>query len=155
MSDSDLRLDFLSWLESKEGLPYCWPCKENNYSGKDLKIALYKDCYDCSGLVNAGIWHVTKGRIDNRANWSAQAMFDKLEPVTRPEPGDLAFYGANDGRIDHVMVVVGDGRVYGACKGGRKVTSPDIARSLGARVMYRPNVNYRKDFRGYRKLKIT
>lgn len=130
------RLDFLMELQRHEGKPYVW-----NADGPDF--------FDCSGLVAYSLLQV--GGPDWRATHNAHAMWNQLEPTDAPKPGDLAFYGSPE-RVNHVMVVVGDGRVFGACGGNRYTTSADVARQKAASVKFRPRVDYRLDFRGYRSL---
>jgi hypothetical protein len=159
--------DFLAWVVSKENKPYCWPCEENHYSGKDLKYATYKDCYDCSGLVTAGLYHVTKGRLDWRSTHSAQRLYNACKDIEgwnsldskhlppKSELPCLAFYGPGKNMITHVVVVMPDGRVIGAGNGGDStVTTPDIAKKRGARVKFFSNHLYRDDFRGFKKIPL-
>lgn len=92
---------------SKNGCYYCWPDKSNHYSGKDLKGASYSDVYDCSGLVTAGLYDSTGGRIDRRATWNAHKLMRNCAMVKTPESGDLCFYGPSMGLVTHVMVWIG------------------------------------------------
>lgn len=149
---------FIDLVFSKEGRWYCWPTKENGYSGKDLKSALYKDVYDCSGLITSSLYHVTKGRIDWRAMGSCRNLIAPAKglPLLRPvadheDPlvGDLAFYGHGRNMPSHVMMFCGDGRVFGACGGNTDVVSPEIAKKKGARVRFRESPLYRPDFLGF------
>ena len=149
--------DFVAWVLSKENLPYCWPTEENGYSGKDLKSAKYKDCYDCSGLITAGIYAATGKRIDWRVNTNAQLLLKKSQPLTDKQAKGkacLAFYGPAMNMINHVMLVLPDGRSFGACGGNSAVTSPDIAAKKGARVRYRATHAYRPDFRCFRAIPL-
>lgn len=149
--------DFVAWVLSKENLPYCWPTAENGYSGKDLKSAKYKDCYDCSGLITAGIYAATGKRIDWRANTNAQLLLKKSQPLTDKQAKGkacLAFYGPAMNMINHVMLVLPDGRSFGACGGNSAVTSPEIAAKKGARVRYRATHAYRPDFRCFRAIPL-
>lgn len=145
---------FIDFVLSKEGCPYVWPTKENGYSGKDLKGALYQDVYDCSGLVTSGLYAATKGKLDWRSDHSAQKLFEEcpeLEFVGQ-KPA-LAFYGPGKNMITHVMLVVPDGRVFGAC-GRSDSISPAIAEKHGYRVRFQDNPNYRSDLRGFRKIPL-
>lgn len=149
--------DFVAWVLSKENLPYCWPTAENGYSGKDLKSAKYKDCYDCSGLITAGLYAATGKRIDWRANTNAQFLLKKSQPLTDKQAKGkacLAFYGPAMNMINHVMLVLPDGRSFGACGGNSAVTSPEIAAKKGARVRYRATHAYRPDFRCFRAIPL-
>lgn len=162
MDDSHLvevearRAAFLEFVLAKEGLPYCWPTEENNYSGKDLPHAKYKDCYDCSGLVTAGLYAATGGKLDWRSTTNAYRLMKLLPATIEPRPGDLAFYGPGTNMVNHVMIVLGekdrDLQVYGACGGNHYVTSPAIAKAKGARVRARKSHLYRPDFLGFTRL---
>lgn len=143
--------NFLIFVLSKENCDYVWPHPSNNYSGKDLKIAKYQNVYDCSGLITAGLYHATAGRIDWRSGKNAQALFDACKHITSRPPKDfcLAFYGPGKNAINHVMLVCPDGRGFGACGGGSWCLTPEIAKSKGARVRFRKSHAYRDDFRGF------
>jgi hypothetical protein len=143
--------DFLTFCLSKENCDYVWPHPSNNYSGKDLKIAKYKNVYDCSGLITSGLYAATGGALDWRSGTNAQALFDKCKRLeTRPKGKPcLAFYGPGKNAINHVMLVLGDGRAYGACGGGSWCLTPELAKSKGARVRFRTSHLYRSDFRGF------
>lgn len=148
---------FVAWVLSKENLPYCWPTEANGYSGKDLKSAKYKDCYDCSGLITSGLYAATQKRLDWRANTNAQLMMKKCQPLSEKDAKGkacLAFYGPAMNMVNHVMLVLPDGRSFGACGGNSAVTSPEIAVKKGARVRYRPTHAYRPDFLCFRALPL-
>lgn len=59
---------------------------------------------DCSGLVHMA--YRAAGRLIPR---DADQQEDAAEPVSEPQAGDLAFYGAE--RADHVAFWLGDGRI--------------------------------------------
>lgn len=119
------------------------------------------DTFDCSGLVKYVLWAM--GGPDWRGGppwYNAAKLYALLEPfaletkqfgelsVPLDAPaGKLAFYGP-PGRADHVMLCVGDGRVYGACGGGKGTTVP----TRGACVQYRGSLRYRPDFLALRSL---
>lgn len=146
---------YLKWVEAQaaHGTPYCWPHESNGYLGKGLKSPEAPEALDCSGTVTCGLYNSTGGRVDWRANYNANRLWRELPPTDSPKPGDLAFYGT-PGRATHVMTVVGDGRVVGACGGNSDTLSVDIAAKHGARVKYRDSANYRRDFLGYRALPV-
>lgn len=146
---SDARLAFLDAVLSKENAPYLWGAKG-------------PDNFDCSGLVTWAL--LQAGCRDWRQTHSSHVLWNVLEPldelvetdgriIQKPQPGDLAFYGA-PGRINHVMVVWGDGRVIGACGGNSDTTGIAEALKRNAKVRFRSSLNYRPDFRGYRKLPL-
>lgn len=75
---------------------------------------------DCSGLVRTVCLRLFNddSRLAPGHRWpSARLMFEKLLPVVRPRPGDLAFYSkpTQDGELWHVMFVSESGGVLGAC----------------------------------------
>lgn len=150
------RAAFLEFVLSKEGAPYCWPTEENRYSGKDLLNAKYKDCYDCSGLVTAGLYAASGHKLDWRGSTNASRLMRLLPETHDPRPGDLAFYGAGRNLVSHVMIVLGEKdrslQVYGACGGNHHTTSPEIAKKTGARVRARTSHTYRPDFLGFTRL---
>lgn len=154
---------FLQFIADKYGCYYCWPDKSNNYSGKDLAGATFKDTYDCSGLVTSGLYAATNGRIDRRATWNAHRIMKNCALVTTPEAGDLCFYGPSTGLITHVMVYIGktqfrpaelskDVRCYGSSGGNSTTLSPEIANQQNAKVTGYKSTKYRKDFQCYGRL---
>lgn len=136
---------FLAEVRTLLDLPYVW----------DAKGPLR---FDCSGLITYALHQVGGPDWRQYGNcvwlWQKLAGVDATEsfPGTPPEApaGCLAFYGPKD-RPGHVMVVVGDGRVLGACGGGPGTTQP----TRGACVQYRSSVRYRPDFAGYRALELA
>jgi cell wall-associated NlpC family hydrolase len=152
---SSERLAFLDWVaaRAKEATPYSWPCTENAYEGKGLTNPLQPAGLDCSGTVTCGLYVATHGKVDWRREYSAARLHAELQPVESPRPGDLAFYGP-PGRVSHVMVWWGDGRVVGASGGNRHTTSAELARRLGACVKWKKSHLYRPDFRGFRALPL-
>jgi cell wall-associated NlpC family hydrolase len=149
------RLDYLAWVEAQveRRTPYCWPHESNGWLGKGLQRPDMPEALDCSGAVTCGLYAATHGRIDWRADYNAARLWLELKPTTTPKPGDLAFYGM-PGRVTHVMTVVGDGRVVGACGGNRDTLSVEIAAKHGARVKYKDDARYRVDLLGFRSLPV-
>ena len=150
------RLEFLHQAYTRKGCLYCWPNSENNYSGKDLPGATYKNVYDCSGLVTSCLKEATNGRIDRRAQWNAQKLLNNCAMVDKPLPGDLCFYGPSHAMVTHVMIYTGtkykEGQVFGASGGDSTVTSPEKAAAKEASVRFHRTPKYRKDFLGYGRL---
>lgn len=103
--------------------------------------------FDCSGLVTWAL--VSLGGKDFRQTHNAQRLCDTLLRAESPKPGDLAFYGFDREHVSHVMVLLANGEVVGACGGNRDVTSAEIAKARGARVRIRSNHLYRPDFLGF------
>ena len=130
------RLAFIDWLLRQEKKVALWGQK-----GPEM--------FDCSGLVTRGFVEIglTTAFIPNFTN--AAKLWSNLPATDKPKPGDLAFYG-DEHRIKHVMVVWGDGRVYGACGATPEITTRAKAIEEGAMVRFR-KPGYRKDFRGYRR----
>ena len=125
------RQAFLDAAKRIEGKPYVY--------GTDGP-----DTFDCSGVVAYCLLHAAG--LDWRKTWWADRMREKLPPTVTPAPGDLALYPG------HVMLVWGDGRVFGACGGDSTTTSIERALKRAARVRFRRTVDYRPDFLGYRSL---
>lgn len=154
---SELRLDALQAWQGweKSGLLYQWNA---DILGAYPSL-LWDYGTDCSGFVCAGVLVATKGRIDWRNRWWADRMHHELPVTTHPRPGDLAVYGTPE-KATHVMVVVGDGRVLGACGGDSTTKTKELAIARGARVRFRPKADYRtrrnekglsvSDFLGFR-----
>jgi cell wall-associated NlpC family hydrolase len=137
-----LRERFLKTVLELMGKPYKW-------AGKD------SSGLDCSGLVTFGLFLASSGRIDWRQSHNTDRLWAELEPTDNPAPGDLAFYGpnkANPNDVAHVMVCLAGGFVFGAAGGDSSTTSPEIAKVQDARVKVKTSVNYRPDFRGFRRL---
>lgn len=134
---------FLVEAEKLAGLPYCWPTKENNYSGKGFDWSIYPDSRDCSGLVTSSI--KAAGGKDIRGTHNAQKLCDMLKDTKTPEAGDLVFYGYGRNMVTHVMIYWGDGRVFGASGGNSHTTSPELAKKAGAMVRFRSKPDYRPD----------
>jgi hypothetical protein len=122
---------FLEYAQTLQAMPYVY--------GKKGPL-----CFDCSGLVTYSLWKV--GGPDWRYTHNAQDLADVLKPVIRPDAAAilLAVYGLDDEHVDHVMITVGDGRVYGACGGGPECKTLDLAFRLGARVQFRSRPDYRQ-----------
>ena len=134
------------WLLEQEGKPYVWAAKG---------VA----AFDCSGLVSAGL--VAAGYpstcpacgLDMRNFHGAARLWSELEPTETPEALDLAFYGPPH-KVNHVVFVWCDKRVFGANGGNEYTTTTAIAERRGARVCFRRGTHYRPDLRGFRKLPL-
>lgn len=130
---------FLARALSFIGTPYLW-------NGKTPTGV------DCSGLVTLALWEA--GGPDWRATHDSERLYAVLPPVKSPLPGDLAFYGRPDD-IDHVMVWLPLGLVFGACGGGRTTTSVAEANRVQARVKVRESLHYRPDFQAFRSMPLS
>lgn len=134
---ADPRATVVKFLADRVGLPYLW-------GGKDPSVGL-----DCSGAVTNA--YVAAGLMKPNApkRYGSRDLREALRPISEAEakPGDTVFYGPG-GKVNHVMLYVGDGSVIGATGGGSKTTSVDIAMRDGAYVRKEP-LRYRKDLIGF------
>lgn len=143
------RAAYLTKALSLMGVPYI-------YGGRS------RDGVDCSGVPILALYEATIGGVNLLKGWWTDRLWKELEPVESPRAGDLAFYGGEDPEdVDHAMVVlvppgpdVGGGIVFGACNGDSRTTTLDIATARRARVMPKPLVQYRSDFRGFRSMSL-
>jgi cell wall-associated NlpC family hydrolase len=139
---SGKRLQFMGWAIEQLGKPYIWDAKG-------------PDSFDCSGFVTAGFYACFLP--DWRGTHNSLRLYEELPPAddATVKPGDLCFWGSPDGSVavDHVMVWWGDHakRVLGACGGGSHTRTVLEALKHNAKVQFRPGINYRPYFRGYRK----
>lgn len=104
--------------------------------------------WDCSGFAQAAL--VRLGMLSIRApDCSASTLYGLGKPVAPGEEqmGDLAFYGPH-GQVQHVMVVVGTGIVFGA-RGGDSSTNADQPRAF---VQLEPLKYWSGAFLGVRRL---
>lgn len=137
--------EFLAAALRHVGCPYIWGSRG-------------PESFDCSGLITYALWEC--GGPDWRKSHNAERLFRELEPMllevrdigemripVDAPAGSLAFYGPPGG-VNHVMLAVGDGRVFGACGGGSGTTTPQ----RGACVQYRPSARYRPDLLSWRRL---
>lgn len=134
--------EFLAQVKIHEGKTYLY----------SFKGPLF---FDCSGLVTYGV--LKAGGPDLRDWHNCQRLWENLVPLEQPKPGQVAlvFYGAptdHGPHASHVMVVVGDGSVYGACGGDSSTVTVELARRRKAMVRYRPSATYRPGLLGYRLL---
>lgn len=132
------RTRLLGWAITRQGTPYIWGGKSD-------------EGYDCSGFVVGGLVDGKLAPPSWLQTHNAARLYDELEPTNDPQPMDACFYGP-PGHIDHVMLLWHDFRTYGACGGNQHTTTAELAKKIGACVRFRPSVQYRSDFRGYRKL---
>lgn len=128
------REEFVTYCRTFLDLPYVW--------GSDGP-----DSYDCSGLAQKLFGAI--GLDDPKSDSNAAALFDHFSapgmstPVRTPEVGALVFFGPRN-RINHVGICIDNSSMIEAAGGGPNVTSPEIARKVGAKVSINP-VSRRKD----------
>lgn len=142
-ANEEQRTRLLEWAIARLGCWYGW-----NMDGPDR--------WDCGGFVCDGMRFV--GLPDHRATWGSADLYRELEPVAPEEvrPMDMAFWTgkAPGSKVEHVMFVVGDGRLIGACGGGHKTLTVEDAKRDNAKVRFRESIHYREAFVGYRRLPI-
>lgn len=138
---SMMRRKFLKVGLELMNTPYIW-------GGKDTTGV------DCSGVVTFALFHTTGGRVDWRFSHNTDLLWLKLPPIVDPQPGDLAFYGGKDGDdVDHVMVCLGHGMVFGACGGRPDMKTAAQAAKWDARVKVKlSHLYWESQFRGFRSL---
>lgn len=129
-------------------LPLHTPLEASLYAADKLVGTLYRwggddpTGWDCSGacieVLKAG------GRLPYKGDWTAHTLATMFpEHLGDPTPGCLLFWDwNNDGRIDHVELVVGNfGGVpctLGASGGGSSTTNREDAVRRNAYVKIRP-----------------
>lgn len=132
------RASFLTRALNLIGTPFLWGGK--THQG-----------IDSVGVVTLALWEC--GGPDWRVTRNCDALWRELDPVGDPLPGDLAFYGGRDEHdVNHVMVTLSLGMVFGACGGDETTLTHVEAMRIGARVRAREKVLYRPSFRGFRTL---
>lgn len=142
---------FMEWILARRDTPYLW-------GGKGLKYQLDANGLptglDCSGLVTAGLFYATNGRLDWRADHNCTKLATKCAKTNRPREGTLVFYGYGSNMLTHVMVYMTDGRVYGATGGNSDNTNIEYSIKKGHKVTYRSGPMYRPGFKFYADLPI-
>jgi cell wall-associated NlpC family hydrolase len=81
--------------------------------------------FDCSGLVQFAYQHA-----EVALPRTAQTQYNagpQLPAGTRPEPGDLVFFGSSPSHVTHVGIALGDGRMVDAPHTGALVRVEPIA----------------------------
>ena len=103
---------------------------------------------DCSELVAECLLGV--GGPDLRATHRAKDMARetrRLGPDEEPLPGDLAFYGADEGRIVHVEIRLAGGGTIGANGAtSRVLTLAEARKNEKARVRFHDKPTHRGDY---------
>ncbi len=129
-------------------LPYLWPCKENGYKGKDPDDG----GMDCSGAVQWARYKAGLIKKTEVKRYNADDLYRMLPRVSGKGTvvGDLVFYGTEQ-HVNHVMLLIGDGKCIGECGGGPRCTTVEISRKVGARMQVK-KVAYRSDIVGFRRI---
>jgi cell wall-associated NlpC family hydrolase len=144
VSELPTRKRFLKRALELAGTPYIW--------GGRSKAGV-----DCWGLV--AVAYSEAGGADRSAWWTDVAWntLPEVEPWSR-KPGDLAFYGGRNPKdVDHVMIILWDDMLLGACGGGSRIKTPEDALAANARVKVAEDAtayNHARgtDLRGFRRL---
>lgn len=92
--------------------------------------------FDCSGFVQFvyGRHGVELPRVSYQQVSAGRAAPRK---ITALQPGDLMFFAAGGGRVDHVAIYAGDGRVIHATSGAGSVRYDDLDTDRGEWLMRR------------------
>ena len=115
---------------------------------------------DCSGLVLEvlkKLGKLPKGFPD----MTAQSLSREFATTSKPQPGDLVFYGKDWRRVTHVMFYFGEleyrddkkitEAVVGMC-GGRRDMDVTEAKLFGGMLKFQRGPAYRRDLLGFRKI---
>ena len=92
--------------------------------------------FDCSGFVQFvyGRHGVELPRVSYQQAGAGRAA---PSDVTALQPGDLMFFAAGGGRVDHVAIYAGDGRVIHATSGAGTVRYDDLDSDRGEWLLSR------------------
>ena len=95
---------------------------------------------DCSGFAQAALVHLGL-LVPSSPDRTADNLFriSTHVPEGMAQLGDLAFYGS-PAHVSHVMVVLGNGAVIGACGGTSKTNGDDPKAAVQVQ-----NLHYRND----------
>lgn len=107
-NDQNIRQSLIAAAKKLIGVPYRW-------GGMTPKG------FDCSGLVS--YLFKQKGKSLPR---TAAAQFASLTAVKNPQPGDLVFFRHKSGRIGHVGLYIGAGKMIHAPQTGKRVRIESI-----------------------------
>lgn len=102
--------------------------------------------FDCSHFT----YQVLKayGLMDRYRTSSAQQAW--ATPISRSElrPGDLVFYKNSSGKVNHVVMYIGDGLIIGANGGYSNTNTPSKAKAANAMVKIQ-NIDYSSRAKSY------
>lgn len=121
---SNTRSNLVNLAKSYLGTLYEW--------GGDIVDNPNSYGFDCSHFT----YQVLKayGLMDRYRTSSTQAAW--ATPISRSElqPGDLVFYKNSSGRVNHVVMYIGDGLIIGANGGYSNTNTPSKAKAANAMV---------------------
>lgn len=106
------------------------------------------DVYDCSGLVAYCLLQV--GGRDFRATHTAQRFADETPALETysgalPLPGDLCFYGLDDGHVSHIAIWLDGGGCISADGATKRIRTLEEAEKANARVRQHDSWRWRRD----------
>jgi cell wall-associated NlpC family hydrolase len=119
--------EFRSFCDSTLELPYVW--------GADGP-----DQFDCSGLVQHLLSRLGLDPPEDQSAFGLYRHFKQdgvAEATATPRLGTLLFFGTET-RVSHVALALDGEQMIEAGGGGPECMSPEIARSIGAKVRIRP-----------------
>lgn len=120
------------------GIPYLW-------GGFDENIGL-----DCSGLVQRCLildnpsFSFKKQKINCYTLFHVLINENLYTLKNNIEKDDILFFGASDKKIIHVGIAVNENVMIESAFGGRKITTPELAKQYGAFVLA-TNIKRRND----------
>ncbi len=135
---STTRSNLVSRAKSYLGTLYEW--------GGDIVDNPNSYGFDCSHFT----YQVLKayGLMERYRTSSAQAAW--ATPISRSElkPGDLVFYKNSSGKVNHVVMYIGDGLIIGANGGYSNTNTPAKAKAANAMVKIQ-NIDYSSRAKSY------
>jgi cell wall-associated NlpC family hydrolase len=92
--------------------------------------------FDCSGFVQFvyGRHGVELPRVSYKQAGAGRAA---PRAITALQPGDLMFFAPGGGRVDHVAIYAGDGRIIHAASGAGSVRYDDLDTDRGGWLLRR------------------
>ena len=92
--------------------------------------------FDCSGFVQFvyGRHGVELPRVSYQQVSAGRPAYGE---ITALQPGDLMFFAAGGGRVDHVAIYAGDGRIIHAASGAGRVRYDDFDTDRGEWLLRR------------------
>lgn len=164
MTETNIRSAYLAvilgWANRQPPVPYIYDGKDpdndtvtTDSQGNRLILPPGLDCSGCACKAMEEIQIASTGfALAHNTTW----LWQNLSPIDESEAlgGDLVLYGDDADHIDHVMILVGDGRVIGSSGAGRGCITVAQAQAAGACVHFRDSPRYRADLLGFRALPV-